>query len=315
MCMNEKKITSVIDAINIVKWGSHSLTDLNAHVIGYEKIFPHGTWFRGQEKYSWPLLASIFRRNEKGNLLYASNESQLVKHFKLHFAVDHGELTTMLDWLCLMQHHRCPTRLLDWSENILVALYFSVLDDKETNDEPGSLYVLNSFKLNYSAGRNHATRLYADDFLCWLRAQLAEDTTFDALAHQLKNERPADLRQFRKWQSNESTFGKYLSRPVAFWPRYVHDRMHRQQSVLVVEGGTLANDKSGIPEPSLLEELNNSLGTYKFMEKFEIPPEKKQAIREELRAIGIHIGSLFPEMEHQSQYIRESWTAKIDKKR
>ena len=49
------------------------------------------------------------------------------------------------DWLFLMQHYGFPTRLLDWSENPLVALYF-VVNEKPKID--GALWMLLPLKLN-----------------------------------------------------------------------------------------------------------------------------------------------------------------------
>src|SRR5271169_6276227 len=111
--MNNKEITSLSDAINIVKWDSGRLSTLNTGIKDYKEKFPYGTWFRGQEDSSWPLVASIFRRDDQENLLYAANEPHLVKNFRLRSALEYNKFTTTLDWLCLMQHHKCPTRLID----------------------------------------------------------------------------------------------------------------------------------------------------------------------------------------------------------
>ena len=45
-----------------------------------------------------------------------------------------------------MQHHCVSTRLLDWTENVLVALYFAVSDRKT---EDGELWCMNHTELNW----------------------------------------------------------------------------------------------------------------------------------------------------------------------
>lgn len=47
------------------------------------------------------------------------------------------------EWLALAQHHGLPTRLLDWTNNPLVAVFFSVISNKDTD---GRIYAVNPEK-------------------------------------------------------------------------------------------------------------------------------------------------------------------------
>ena len=50
---------------------------------------------------------------------------------------------TELDWTVLAQHHGCPTRLLDWSGNSLVGLFFATEND---DDFDGVLWSITGFE-------------------------------------------------------------------------------------------------------------------------------------------------------------------------
>jgi FRG domain len=71
------------------------------------------------------------------------------QRFRLRAASYHVDLPKWDDyvsWLPLMQHHCVPTRLLDWTENVLVALYFAVSGNKS---EDGELWCMNHGELNW----------------------------------------------------------------------------------------------------------------------------------------------------------------------
>lgn len=107
-------------------------------------------WFRGQSDYSWGLVPSVQRKDGMGK----NYEQYISTNFMIHTMRLNPNAPQRYDrasWLTLMQHYGLPTRLLDWSESPLVALYFALSSDEDAKTD-AAVWVLNPMRLNKKVG-------------------------------------------------------------------------------------------------------------------------------------------------------------------
>ncbi|WP_322520548.1 FRG domain-containing protein [Guyparkeria halophila] len=84
------------------------------------------TIFRGHADSSWQAIPSIGRSFSGDWEKVLDKEKAILEEFK-NRSIASLSVTPKsdIDWLCLMQHHGCPTRLLDYTLNPLIAIYFA----------------------------------------------------------------------------------------------------------------------------------------------------------------------------------------------
>jgi hypothetical protein len=241
-------------------------------------------WFRGHPKLYKQLEPSIFRQDvDMLRMLTPEIEGDHVLHFQ-RLAPAYMERPPANDdyvtWLLYMQHYGCPTRLLDWTESVLCALYFAVSDDKHSN-ENGELWVLNPDRLiRKAAGVPSRLTYYAKQVRIVASNVLCSDI-----------------------QLLENEFGiTYPKGPVAFLPPAIFPRLIAQTSAFTIhptpQAGRRLSEICGIQDCSL--------------SRYLIPSDSKRELCKALNALGTSRRSLFPDLDSLSiTLIRDSKTIDI----
>jgi hypothetical protein len=235
-----------------------SIGDFSSAIRGYEDV--KVIWYRGQRDESWQLQPSIARSDATSDVEHMS-----IKRFKqnaLPFITQRP--ADDWEWMFLMQHHRAPTRLLDWSESAMVALYFALEDSTGPNDPnevDAAVWCLDPVALNANAGHK---RKYELDILAF------------GVDEQLNNYLPDRL-------GSEAELD-----PVAgIGPR--------NSARMVAQAGTFTiTHAKHLPI--------EGLGEGAFVWRMVIPFAHKVRLKKDLEALGVNELLLFPDLDRVAMH-------------
>lgn len=145
-------------------------------IISFNQLFLTNFVFRGQCNSSWKLQSSLHRLVENCLPAYIDKnipifyEQKMIREFQYKFplydSTKHINKGNSIEWLTLMQHYGAPTRLIDFSRSIFIALYFA-LDGGAQNDSIIWAVNKNSVRSAYTAAycKEHDCNSVSEDSL------------------------------------------------------------------------------------------------------------------------------------------------------
>jgi len=286
------------------------------------------TWFRGQSCYIYELTPGIFRDK--------FNEAEMYDEFIRRYPDHSNSHKNIFEWLTLMQHYGLPTRLLDWSTNLLVALFFCCNEDK---DKDGAVFVFNPTS---TLSNDHYLKefldvmitsrtkyVFFDELIKVTDKKFGEESKINGIpikawradyCHRVNvyndTAGASEFSSLEEWHdmpsANSKAFSERLglfSKIYSFKPPHLNPRIRQQHGCFTFHGGKYFKEEPCRQGESLkfvefikvkkMEDHRNDLV------KIKVRSTDKGDLLKELALSGITEATLFPEMEYQAKQIKE----------
>lgn len=244
-------------------------------------------WFRGQSLSEWDVIPGIYRHfvdlikeNADGDIIEFSDFKKIEKNMFIKFRDSYifKKENEKSFWRTYyyMQHYNVETRLLDWTENPLIALFYTVVEKSESE---GTVWILDPISLNNETISSLIKQPNAKVGLPIFNEETPENgLLFDSERRKLN----FDVLSFKYFHLHFDEEEK--ATPLALSPVRLDNRMEMQQSCFTVFG----NKINGLQKNSFNK---------KVISKIIISPSSKLLLRQELRQYGLNYSRIFPDLD------------------
>lgn len=257
-------------------------------------------FFRGQENENWAITPSVFRND------YLSIEGKIIRMALSRSPGEFKDHATPFERLTKLQHYGMNTRLLDITLNPLVAMYFACLpcyeyEEKEELSEKSLLKVPCNGAVYYK--REYET--YPDSEEVKIISIVAsmdfrKDIEISELLHMLMNEGMNYQSPEKQQRLFDILQGNYF-----VLSNQNNDRLIRQSGTFLLPGAININRDTDLSTSRISKGIANLQSEFSE-EIFIVDCEKKEEILEEIDFYNINEATLFPELEHQMNYLKLS---------
>jgi hypothetical protein len=235
----------------------------------FQNVFP--LW-RGHADFDWRLQAEVFRPKKDRN---SYDEVSLIRFFMAQAESRRPgcpPVDDYLGWLILARHYGLPTRLLDWSANPLVALYFAAETEPRVD---GCLWALCPGSMNKQMVDR--SRLFAPD-----EKEIKEVAN---LAFEPDPKKMIELTV------------PLAGRVIAAGTREIDARVLVQQGFFTIHA-----DEVDLADVHYKPFDNQRRPRWRVA--FRVPAGKKDLVIERLRSLGINRSTLFPDLGALAQELK-----------
>lgn len=310
------------------KWKKEHLMicDLGAYVEESCRIIDEWSddivWFRGLCHDSFKLTPSLFRTKLDPDLSLYANQAKFLKD-AYYITISEATLWTeqmksTLEHMCLLQHYGIPTSLLDFSDNMLVALHFALNPNEQEDMEKVNEYIyqpkvvlFNPFKYHEAVESLQAGIPKQPGNVSPFLLDVQDKKVSEYCVHDMSNEYISKHSQENTQTYQPSPRTNLYPQPLAI--RRVNARIHAQNGTFVAYNLSARPEKENKKEPTeyysylaleriqedylkLLEDHNKPLDKGEFIKEIYINKMAIPTIKKQLKMMNITTAHTYPEL-------------------
>lgn len=254
--------------------------------------------FRGHSNINYSIQPSLFRMPK-----FYKNEYRMYQEMVIRCSEYFSSCHSHLDFLVEMQHYGLPTRLLDFTFNPLIALYFAC--ENQLNTGEVIIYTVNNQELYYDKDEKVSILSCLSmlpynkqtEILSSLSDKIGNSSAQDELIDEIRIERPSFARKLSIVD---------LRSPIFVKPTRNNKRIAHQEGAFLLWGLDTVHYSNQNIENFIGDQEKYRFELNERKQIFFIEQSNKEKIIKTLNRIGINKAFVYPEIDDVADYIKST---------